>query len=74
MVGVRFGFFAAAVMRCNLDGSGLELVAWGFRNAYGLGFLPDGRLLAADQGVDDRGSRPLGNAPDLFHEVKARAW
>src|SRR5947209_8035464 len=51
----------AAVMRCHPDGSGLELVAWGLRNAYGLGFLSDGRLLATDQGPDDRGSRPVGN-------------
>jgi glucose/arabinose dehydrogenase len=64
----------AAVMRCNLDGSDLELVAWGLRNAYGLGFLPDGRLLATDQGADDRGSRPVGNAPDLLFEVRKGAW
>jgi glucose/arabinose dehydrogenase len=64
----------AAVLRCGLDGSGLELVAWGLRNAFGLGFLPDGRLLAVDQGADDRGSRPIGNAPDLLFEVKAGAW
>jgi glucose/arabinose dehydrogenase len=64
----------AAIMRCNLDGSGLELVAWGLRNAYGLGFLPDGRLLATDQGADDRGSRPIGGAPDLLFEVRAGAW
>ena len=57
-------------MRCNPDGSGLELVAWGLRNAYGLGFLPDGRLLATDQGADDRGSRPVGNAPDMLFEVR----
>jgi hypothetical protein len=61
----------AAVMRCELDGSGLELVAWGLRNAYGLAFLPDGRLLALDQGADDRGSRPVGSAPDLLVEVRA---
>ncbi len=64
----------AAVMRCSPDGSDLELVAWGLRNAYGLGFLPDGRLLATDQGADDRGSRPVGNAPDLLFEVRAGAW
>lgn len=64
----------ASVMRCNLDGSDLELVAWGLRNAYGLGFLPDGRLLAVDQGADDRGSRPIGNAPDLLYEVRPGAW
>lgn len=64
----------AAVMRCTADGSDLELVAWGIRNAYGLGFLPDGRLLATDQGADDRGSRPVGNAPDLLFEVREGAW
>lgn len=64
----------AAVMRCNLDGSDLELFAWGLRNAYGLGFLPDGRLLAVDQGADDRGSRPVGNVPDLLFEVRQNAW
>jgi glucose/arabinose dehydrogenase len=64
----------ASVMRCRLDGSGLELVAWGLRNAFGLGFLPDGRLLAVDQGADDRGSRPIGDAPDLLFEVRPGAW
>lgn len=64
----------AAVMRCNPDGSALELVAWGVRNGFGLGFLPDGRLLVTDQGADDRGSRPVGNVPDLLFEVRAGAW
>ena len=64
----------AAVMRCNPDGTGLELVAWGLRNAFGLGFLPDGRLLAVDQGADDRGSRPVGNVPDMLFEVRQGAW
>lgn len=64
----------AAVMRCNADGSDLELFAWGLRNAYGLGFLPDGRLLALDQGADDRGSRPVGNVPDMLFEVRKGAW
>jgi glucose/arabinose dehydrogenase len=64
----------AAVMRCDPDGSDLELVAWGLRNAYGLGFLPDGRLLAIDQGADDRGSRPVGNVPDMLFEVRRGVW
>lgn len=64
----------ASVMRCRLDGSGLELVAWGLRNAYGLLFLPDGRLLATEQGADDRGSRPIGRAPDFLYEIVEEAW
>lgn len=64
----------ASLMRCEPDGSELELVAWGLRNAYGLRFLPDGRLLAVDQGPDDRGSRPIGGAPDLLFEIRQGAW
>jgi len=64
----------AGLMRCRPDGAALELVAWGLRNAYGLGFLPDGRLLAVDQGADDRGSRPIGDAPDALFEVRAGQW
>ncbi|HTC06204.1 MAG TPA: hypothetical protein VK749_22545, partial [Xanthobacteraceae bacterium] len=64
----------AAIMRCRPDGSDLALVAWGLRNAYGLGFLPDGRLLAVDQGADDRGSRPIGRAPDCLYVVEAGGW
>lgn len=64
----------SAVMRCNPDGSGLEVVAWGLRNAYGLRFTPDGRLLATDQGADDRGSRPISNCPDFLFEVWVGAW
>jgi len=64
----------AAVLRCDLDGGNLELVAWGLRNPFGLGFLPDGRLLAVDQGADERGSRPIGNAPDTLYEVRQGAW
>jgi len=64
----------AAVMCCNMNGGDLELVAWGVRNAYGLGFLKDGRLIVTDQGSDDRGSRPVGNVPDLLLEIKAGCW
>jgi glucose/arabinose dehydrogenase len=64
----------AAVMRVRPDGSDLQLVAWGLRNAWALGFLPDGRLLAIDQGADDRGSRPVGQAPDALFDVRPGAW
>lgn len=63
-----------AIMRCRLDGSGLEVVAWGLRNPFGLLFVPDGRLLCIDQGYDDRGVRPVGNAPDPLYEIRRGAW
>jgi glucose/arabinose dehydrogenase len=64
----------ASILRCRPDGSGLSLVAWGLRNAYGLGFLPDGRLIATEQSADERGSRPIGGAPDSLYVVKQGAW
>jgi glucose/arabinose dehydrogenase len=68
------GVATSAIHRANPDGTDLELVAWGIRNAFGLGFLPDGRLLAMDQGADDRGSRPVANVPDYLWEVRPGAW
>jgi glucose/arabinose dehydrogenase len=62
-------------MRCNpADGSDLELIACGLRNAYGIGFLSDSRLIAIEHDADDRGSRPVGNAPDLLHEIRKGTW
>jgi glucose/arabinose dehydrogenase len=64
----------SAVMRSDPDGSNLELVAWGVRNGFGLLFLPDGRLICTDQGSDDRGSRPVGNVPELMYEIIEGRW
>ncbi len=64
----------AAVLRCEADGSQLEVFAWGLRNVYGLAFLPDGRLLATEQGADARGVRPVYNCPDFLYEVKRGAY
>jgi glucose/arabinose dehydrogenase len=63
-----------AVMRINPDGSGLELVAWGFRNPFGLAFSPGGRLYVTDNGYDDRGSRPVWGAGDLLWQVTPGGW
>jgi len=41
---------------------------------FQIGSTPDGRLLAVDQGADDRGSRPVGGAPDLLFEIRPGAW
>lgn len=64
----------ASVMRVRPDGTQLELVAWGVRNAWGLAFLPDGRLVALDQGADVRGSRPIANCPDALFHIEHGAW
>lgn len=62
------------ILRMNPDGSNLEVYAWGLRNPFGLGFTPDGRLLCTDAGYDERGSRPIANAPDCLWQIKEGAW
>jgi glucose/arabinose dehydrogenase len=63
-----------AVLRANLDGSGLEVVAWGLRNPYGLEIGPDGELYITMHGFDARGSRHVEDAWDCFYRVEEGAW
>ena len=63
-----------SVLRCNPDGSELELLAWGFRNPFGKAFSPEGRLFLTDHGVDERGHRHIfGDLEDLY-EVEPGRW
>lgn len=58
---------SGAVLRCDPDGSGLEVVAWGLRNPYGLAFASDGRLLVTEHGMDNRSARHIvGDFDDLY--------
>jgi glucose/arabinose dehydrogenase len=63
-----------AVLRIAKSGGKVELVAWGFRNPYGLSFAPDGKLYVTDNGFDDRGSRPIWGAADLLFAVQPGGW
>jgi glucose/arabinose dehydrogenase len=63
----------------NPDGSGLEMVAWGFRNPFGLAFSPrdsvlKGALVVANNGADVRGSRPIESDGDDLYVVREGAW
>ncbi len=60
--------------RVRLDGSGLEVVADGLRNIFGLGFSPQGRLLAINHGFDGRGNRPIAGDWDSVWEVSRGGW
>lgn len=64
---------SGSVMRWR-EGSGLELVAWGFRNPFGLAFSPEGKLYATDNGYDVRGSRPVFGAGDILWHVEEGQW
>jgi glucose/arabinose dehydrogenase len=63
-----------AVLRARPDGSDLQVVAWGFRNPYGLEVGADGALYVAMHGFDARGSRPVENAWDSFYKVEEGKW
>ncbi|MDP2310680.1 MAG: PQQ-dependent sugar dehydrogenase [Pseudomonadota bacterium] len=65
---------SGAVMRLPVTGGPLELVAWGFRNPFGLAFSPDGRLFVTDNGYDVRGSRPIFGDGDWLWEAVPGAW
>lgn len=58
------------ILSANLDGTNLKLEGWGFRNPSGLAFNEEGKLFAVNHGADERGSRPIANDSDKFHEVK----
>jgi glucose/arabinose dehydrogenase len=63
-----------AILRVRTSGGAMELVAWGFRNPFGLAFGPNGRLYATDNGYDQRGSRPVFGAADMLWEVEPGRW
>lgn len=65
---------SGAVLRVHPEGAETELVAWGFRNPYGLAFAPDGRLYVTDNSYDDRGSRPIWGTGDYLWHVEREGW
>jgi glucose/arabinose dehydrogenase len=65
------GMCTGAILRARISDpqNTIEPVAWGFRNPYGLRFSPEnhplkGQLLISENGEDERGARPVANAPD----------
>ena len=69
----------SAVLRANFDGTGLEMVAWGFRNPYGIGFAPadgplKGSLVISNNGADQRGARPIESDGDDLYAVVPGGW
>jgi len=63
-----------AVFRVAPTGGALQLVAWGFRNPFGLAFAPDGQLYAAENSFDVRGSRPVFGTGDVLWRVERGRW
>lgn len=65
---------SGSILRANPDGSDLELIAWGLREAFGLAFSHDGRLFCVENGMENRGSRPIRGDVDRLWEVRQGAW
>lgn len=67
-------FCNGAVYRTPPAGGNLQLVAWGFRNPFGLAFSPQGELYVTDNAYDKRGSRPVFGAGDALWRVQEGTW
>lgn len=65
---------SGAVLRTRLEGGPVELVAWGFRNPFGLALDPAGQLFVTENGYDIRGSRPVFGTSDNLWRVEAGRW
>lgn len=73
------GICDGAILRAKLDASNpkatIEPFSWGYRNPYGIRFAPtnhalQGNLFVTENGEDERGARPINNAPDRLHIAK----
>jgi glucose/arabinose dehydrogenase len=65
---------SGGILRVRPDGRDLQLVAWGFRNPFGLAFGPDGSLFVTDNAFDERGSRPIWGTADVLWRVEQGKW
>ncbi|MEX2593365.1 MAG: PQQ-dependent sugar dehydrogenase [Anditalea sp.] len=65
---------SGSILRLPIEGGELELVAWGFRNPYGLAVSPNDKLYITENGYDDRGSRPVWGAGDALWEIQQGLW
>jgi glucose/arabinose dehydrogenase len=63
-----------AILKIPVNGGVPHLVAWGFRNPFGLAFSLDKQLYVTDNSYDDRGSRPVHGTGDLLWRVQAGTW
>jgi glucose/arabinose dehydrogenase len=63
-----------SILRVRPSGGDVEMVAWGFRNPFGLAFSADGKLFVTENAYDDRGSRPVWGAADVLWKVEPKLW
>jgi len=64
----------SCIYRADIDGSNLEVYAWGITYPYGVNFDRFNRLYTTNNGYDDRGSRPIKDALDEFLLIEQGVW
>ena len=76
------GMCTGAILRAKINArhpeNTIEPVSWGYRNPFGIRFAPNdhalkGRLFVTENGEDERGARPVNNAPDRLHIAQQNA-
>jgi glucose/arabinose dehydrogenase len=63
------GFF-----RANPDGTNIERIAWGVRNAFEHAFAPDGRLIATNNSGNAIAPREIFNDWETIYEITEGEW
>jgi glucose/arabinose dehydrogenase len=64
----------SAMYRANPDGTGLERIAWGIRNAFHQQFSPSGRLIVTQNSGNAIPPRRIFDDWETIYEVKEGAW
>ena len=65
----------AAILRMNVDGSGLEVYASGLRNTVGFAWRPySGELWGADMGRNNQGANRVGDELNRIEQGKNYGW
>lgn len=60
---------SSGLWRSHPDGSGMELLAWGLRNPYGMAFGEDGELYVSDNDFEEKGERAVAEDPDRIWRI-----
>jgi glucose/arabinose dehydrogenase len=60
---------STGVWRAGPDGSGMELLAWGVRNPYGMAIDESGGLYVSDNDFEESGERAVAADPDRIWRV-----
>ena len=75
------GMCTGAILRARINArhpeNTVEPFSWGYRNPFGIRFAPrdhalEGGLLVTENGEDERGARPVNNAPDRLQLARQK--